>query len=76
MVFIPISKIREMTDDELIELSKERNSKNRLSQNAENAMRVRRERSGSETFYGINRKTSFAATLKKERGDNITKKFK
>ena len=76
MAYIPLSKIREMTDDELIELSQERNRKNLLTQNAENAMQVRRERAGTQTFFGISRKTSFAATLKKERGDNITKKFK
>ena len=75
--YIPISKIREMSDDELIELSKERNRKGCFTQNAENAMRVRRERSGSSQWYGINRKApSHIAQEISYKGQNITKKFK
>lgn len=69
MTYIPIAKIREMSDEELVELSQERNSKGRLTGNAENAMRIRRERSGSAQWYGISRKApSFQAMHQAETG--------
>lgn len=51
--YIKMADLRAMTDDELIRISCERNAKNKLSVNAENAMRVRKERSGSATWSGI-----------------------
>lgn len=75
--YIPIAKIREMSDKELIALSEERNSKGNYSLNAENAMRVRRERSGNAQWIDIGRhSSSLAGTLNTERGSNFTKKFK
>ena len=74
--YIPIAEIRAMTDEELVELSQERNSRGKYSQNAENAMKVRRERSGSAQWWGISRKTTFKSTRQTECGSNMTKKFK
>ena len=76
--YIPIEKVREMTDEELVELSQERGSKGLLTQNAENAMRVRRERSGSAQWHGISRKApSFQAMHQAETGySGFYKKFK
>lgn len=78
MSYIPIAKVREMSDEELVKLSQERNSKDLLTQNAENAMKVRRERSGSAQWHGISRKApSFVAMHQSEVGYNgFTKKFK
>lgn len=72
MAYIPIAQIRAMTDEELVRLSQEKNSRGNFSQNAENAMRVRRERSGSAQWSDAGRKTSFAETLLTEYGCNIT----
>ena len=55
--YIPIKKIREMTDEELVELSMERNSRRKLSQNAESAMKVRRERAGAQQWLGVGRRS-------------------
>ena len=75
--YIPISKIREMSDDELVKLSMERNSRNLLTQNAEHAMKVRRERSGAEQWRGVGRKTpSYESELISQKGSNFTKKFR
>lgn len=77
--YIPISDIRKMSDEELIQLSQQRNSKNLLTVNAENAMRVRRERSGSAQWWGISRKSpSFAVMHERETGysGRFNKKFR
>lgn len=77
--YIPIEKVREMSDEELVKLSQERSSASGCyTQNAENAMRVRRERSGSAQWYGISRKApSFQAMHQAETGySGFYKKFK
>lgn len=56
--YYTMAEIRAMSDEELIKLSAERNSRNKLSTNAERAMRVRKERSGSAEWSGISRKAS------------------
>ena len=53
--YYTMTEIRAMSDEELIKLSAERNSRNKLSTNAERAMRVRKERSGSAEWSGISR---------------------
>lgn len=76
--YINMGEIRAMSDEELIELSTQRNSRNKLTVNAENAMRVRKERSGSAYWKGIsNHAPSFARREIEYKGtDNFTKKFK
>ena len=77
--YIPIEKIREMSDDELVKLSQDRSTTNGcFTQNAESAMRVRRERSGSAQWHGIGRKApSFQAMHQAETGySGFYKKFK
>ena len=59
--YIKMADLRAMTDEELIKISCERNAKNKLSVNAENAMRVRKERSGSATWNGISNHAPSAA---------------
>lgn len=55
--YYTMTEIRAMSDEELIKLSAERNSRNKLSSNAEKAMKVRKERSGSAIWNGISRST-------------------
>ena len=75
--YYTIAEIREMSDEELIKLSTERNSRNKLSTNAEKAMKVRKERSGSALWDGIPRKSpSFQMQEIRLKGTrNFTKKF-
>ena len=51
--YIKMADLRAMSDEELLKISYERNSKNKLTINAENAMRVRKERSGSALWNGV-----------------------
>ena len=71
-----LAELRAMTDEELLELSRQKNSRGRYSTNANNAMKVRRERSGH--WDGVPRKApGFQASLIKETGkSHFTKKFK
>ncbi len=75
--YYTIAEIREMSDEDLIKLSAERNSRNKLSANAEKAMKVRKERSGSALWEGISRKSpSFQMQEIRLKGTrNFTKKF-
>lgn len=72
-----MTELRKMSDEELIKLSAERNSMNKLSANAEKAMKVRKERSGSALWEGISRKPpSFQMQEIRLKGTrNFTKKF-
>lgn len=71
-----MAELRAMTDHELLELSRQKNSRGRYSTNANNAMKVRRERSGH--WDGVKAKApSFEAQEIQYRGSsNFTKKFK
>lgn len=71
MAYISMTQVRAMTDEELIELSQEKNSRGKFTQNAENAMRVRRERSGTAQWSDAGRTTSFAETLLTEYGGKL-----
>lgn len=76
-MFIPMTKIREMSDKELLELSQQRNTKGLYTPNAENAMRVRRERSGAAQWHGVRRKAPLCDTQEiGYNGTSFTKKFK
>lgn len=71
-----MAELRAMTDQELLELSRQKNSRGRYSTNANNAMKVRRERSGH--WDGARAKApSFEGQEIQYRGtSNFTKKFK
>jgi hypothetical protein len=72
-----MAELRAMSDEELLELSKQKNSRGRYSTNANNAMKVRRER--SLHWEGINNKPkSFLGTEIEYKGSGrfFTKKFK
>lgn len=75
--YYTMTEIRAMSDEELIKLSAERNSRNKLSANAEKAMKIRKERSGSALWEGISRKApSFQMQEIRLKGTrNFTKKF-
>lgn len=68
--------LRSLTDNELLELSLEKNRKENYTTNANKAMKVRRERSGH--WEGVSsRAPSFEAMLIAEEGRNgFIKKFK
>lgn len=51
--YFKMAELRAMSNEELIKISCERNSQNKLTVNAENAMKVRKERSGSADWEGI-----------------------
>lgn len=72
-----MTELRKMSDEELIKLSAERNSRNKLSTNAEKAMKVRKERSGSALWNGISRNapSSDAQEISIKGTGNFTKKF-
>ena len=59
--YIKMAELRAMSDEELIKISCERSSRNKLTVNAENAMRVRKERSGRNYWEGVSRHSSFFA---------------
>ena len=71
-----MTELRAMTDQELLELSRQKNSRGRYSANADRAMKVRRERSGH--WDGVKAKPpGFEHQEILYRGDgNFTKKFK
>lgn len=75
--YYSMAEIRAMSDEDLIMLSAERNSRNKLSTNAERAMRVRKERSGSAEWSDISRNVpSFEVQEIAYKGSSkFTKKF-
>lgn len=75
--YYTMKELREMSDEDLVRLSAERNSRNKLSANAEKAMKVRKERSGSALWNGISRSapSSDIQEIQLKGTDNFTKKF-
>ena len=76
--YYTMTELREMSDEELIKLSAERNSRNKLSENAEKAMKVRKERSGSARWDGISKSapSSDVQEIRLKGTQNFIKKFK
>ena len=69
-----LQEIRMLSDEELRELSLQKNPKGCATRDADLAQQVRQERSGY--WPGVAKKTTQAATLNQERGNGFTKKFK
>ena len=69
-----LKEMRELSDEELREISLRKNRHGCATREANMAQQVRQERSGY--WPGVAKETSMAATINQERGSNFTKKFK
>lgn len=63
-----MNELRSLSDEELREISLQKNKKGNYTTNANNAMKVRNERAEDSAFRGIPNRTTFAATLFRESG--------
>lgn len=69
-----LKEMRELSDEELREISLRKNRHGCATKEADMAQKIRQERSGY--WAGVSNKTSMAATIAQERGSGFTKKFK